>query len=199
MSATLTWLGGFVFGVIVDAVRSVVAPATTDWMRRFFPSEQRKANLEDNRARLEIMEKLGAMGYDPDLARHADKDVEHFMAVLRSQQNAFVETQVEKIVAYQTQLELNEDAADRAEVARVQMNRILRQIEIAEFITDEQKAVLPVAQAAWEEYAKRQAEFAAEAYHRGSMRPMVYHGEVETLVTTRTAELQRIYDEQSQQ
>lgn len=41
------------------------------------------------------------------------------------------------------------------------MNRILRQIEIAEFITDEQKAVLPVAQAAWEEYAKRQAEFAA--------------------------------------
>jgi uncharacterized protein YecT (DUF1311 family) len=162
-------------------------------MRRFFPSEQRKANLEDNRARLEIMEKLGAMGYDPDLARHADKDVEHFMAVLRSQQNAFVETQVEKIVAHQTQLELNEDAADRAEVARVQMNRILRQIEIAEFITDEQKAVLPVAQAAWEEYAKRQA------YHRGSMRPMVYHGEVETLVTTRTAELQRIYDEQSQQ
>lgn len=200
MSTIVIWPVGFVLGLIVDAVRSVVAPATPDWLRHFIPSEQRKANLDDNRARLEIMKRLKDLGLDPGLVRQAEKDVEHFISVVTSQQNAFVETQVGKIVEHhQTQLEMNEDAASRAKVASANLERILRQIELARFITDEQKTVLPAAHTAWEEYAKFQAEFTAEAYHGGSMMPLIYHSAMETLIITRTAELQRIYNEQSQQ
>lgn len=195
----MEWLGGFLLGIIVDGIRSVVAPATTDWLRRFVPSEQRKSNIEDNRVQLEIMEKLKTLGMDMNLVRHADKSVEHFQAAMRSQEQAFVQSQVNNIVAnYQTQLEMNVDAAGRAEVARAQMNRILQQIEVAQFFSEQQRNILPQAQSLWEEYAKKQAEFAAEAYHQGSMMPMIYHSEMEGLIINRTAELQRLYDQQSE-
>lgn len=193
----MDWLSGFVIGIIIDAIRSVAAPATTDWLRRFVPSEQKKANLEDNKDRLEIMERLKAIGLDPALVQHADKSFDRFMSAINSQRQAFADVEVESAARHhQTQLEMNEEAASRAKIAHAQMERILKQIELARFIGTEQKEALPIAQAAWETYAKHQAEFAAAAYHGGSIMPLVYHNAIESLTIMRTAELQLMYDEQ---
>lgn len=197
MGCHMEWISGFILGILVDAIRSVAAPATTDWIRRFVPSEQRKANIEESRAHLEIRERLAAMGLDPALANHADKSLSRFIAVLDSQKDAFVAVEAENAGGHhQTQLEMNAEAASRAEIAHAQMNRILTQIELARFVTPEQKETLEETQMAWETYAELQARFAAAAYEGGSIMPLVYHSAMEALTITRTAELQLIYDDQ---
>lgn len=192
----MDWLIGFVLGFFADLFRSVFMPASTEWINRSIPTARKKANVEENALTLDIMEKLKSLGKDPALAKHARDDAAQFLAVLNSQQEAFVENAIEIIDStYMTQVEMNMEAGRRADVARQQMERAILALERSGWIEASQIAALKLTQANWESYAKAQAEFAAAEFDGGSMAPLVYASELESVTVSRTGELRRMLEE----
>jgi uncharacterized protein YecT (DUF1311 family) len=192
----MDWLVGFVLGFFADLFRSVFMPASTEWINRFIPTARKKANVEENVLTLDIMEKLKSLGKDPALAKHARDDAAQFLAVLNSQQEAFVENAIEIIDStYMTQVEMNMETGRRADVARQQMERAIVALERSGWMEASQIAALKQTQANWERYAKAQAEFATAEFDGGSMAPLVYASELESLTVSRTGELKRMLEE----
>ena len=191
----MDWLIGFVLGFVADLFRSVFMPASTDWINRFIPTARRKANVEENILTLEIMDKLKSLGKDPALAKHARDDAAQFLTVLTSQQEAFVENAIEIIGSYMTQAEMNMEAGLRADVAQQQMERAIVALERSGWMEEGQISTLKEAQAHWGKYAKAQADFAAAEFEGGTMLPLVYASELESITVSRTGELKRMQEE----
>lgn len=195
----MEWLIGFILGFVADLFRSVFMPASTEWLNRFLPAARRKANVEENMLTLQVMERLRSLGKDPDLAKHARDDSAQFLSVLTTQQEAFVENAVEVIDStYMTQLEMNVEAERRAGIARQQMERAIIALERSGWMDERQVANLRVTQKSWEDYAKSQAKFAAAAFDGGSMAPLVFSSELESVTISRTGELKRMLIEMSE-
>lgn len=195
----MEWLVGFILGFVADLFRSVFMPVSTEWLNRFLPAARRKANVEENMLTLQVMERLKSLGKDPDLAKHARDDSAQFLNVLTTQQEAFVENAVEVIDStYMTQLEMNVEAERRASVAQQQMERAIIALERSGWMDERQVATLKVTQQSWEDYAKSQAEFAAAEFDGGSMAPLVFSSELESVTISRTGELKRMLNEMSE-
>ncbi|AMY69996.1 lysozyme inhibitor LprI family protein [Frigidibacter mobilis] len=192
----MEWLVGFVLGFFADLFRSVFMPASTEWINKFIPAAHRKANVEENILTLEIMDKLQSLGKDPNLAKHARDDATQFLSVLTSQQEAFVENAIEIIDStHMTQIEMNVEAGRRANVAQQQMERAIIALKRSGWLESPQISNLDKAQENWEAYAKAQAEFAAAEFEGGSMAPLVYASELESVTISRTGELNRMFQE----
>lgn len=192
----MEWLVGFVLGFFADLFRSVFMPASTEWINKFIPAARRKANVEENILTLEIMDKLKSLGKDPNLAKHARDDAAQFLTVLISQQKAFVENAIEVIDStHMTQAEMNVEAGRRANVAQQQMERAIIGLKRSGWLEPPQISNLNKAQENWEAYAKSQAEFAATEFEGGSMAPLVYASELESVTISRTGELNRMFQE----
>lgn len=192
------WLFGFLLGLFTDLARSVFIPASTEWINRRIPWVRKNINIKENALILDMRAKLIEQGLDPELVRHVSKDAEEFMNRLIGQSEAFVENAVE-VVGMITQLELNGEAAKRAEVAKLQMEHALIALEQSELLSDAQKDALKAAQETWMIYADAQAKFAAAQFERGSMAPMVYSSELESVTISRTGDLNRILEELREQ
>lgn len=192
----MEWLIGFVSGFLADLFRSVFMPASTDWLNKLIPSARRKVNIEENILTLDIMEKLKALGKDPSLAKYAHDDAAKFLTVLTSQQEAFVDNAIEVIdSAHMTQAEMNIEAGRRASVAKQQMERAIAALKRSGWLGPKQISNLEGAQEKWESYAKLQAEFSAAEFEGGSMAPLVYASELESITISRTGELNRMFQE----
>lgn len=192
----MDWLVGFILGFFADLFRSVFMPASTDWINRFIPTARKKANVERNVLTLDIMEKLKSLGKDPALAKHALDDATQFLAVLNSQQEAFVENAIEIIDStYMTQVEMSMEAGRLADVARQQMERAIVALERSGWMKASQVAALKQTQENWESYANAQASFAAAEYEGSTMAPLVYASELESATVSRTGELKRMLEE----
>lgn len=192
----MDWLVGFVLGFFADLFRSVFMPTSTEWINRFIPAARKEANVEENIITLDIMEKLKSLGKDPALAKHARDDAAQFLAVLNSQQEAFVENAIEIIDStYMNQVEMNMEAGRRADVARQQMERAIVALEHSGWMKASQVAALKQTQENWESYAESQAEFASAEFEGGSMAPLVYASELESVTVSRTGELKRMLEE----
>ena len=188
----MDWLIGFVLGFVADLFRSVFMPASTDWINRFIPTARRKANVEENILTLEIMDKLKSVGKDPALVKYARDPAAQFLKVLTSQKEAFVENAIEIIG---TQAEMNMEAALRADVAQQQMQRAIVALERSGWMEEGQISTLKEAQAHWGKYALAQADFAAAEFKGGTMFPLVYVSELESITVSRTGELKRMQEE----
>lgn len=192
----MDWLVGFTLGFFADLFRSVFMPTTTEWINRFIPSARKNANFEENILTLDIMEKLRSLGKDPALAKHARDDAAQFLAVLNTQQEAFVENAIEIIDStYMSQVEMNMEAGRRADVARQQMERAIVALERSGWMEASQVAALKQTQENWASYARSQAEFASAEFEGGSIAPLVYASELESVTVTRTGELKRMLEE----
>jgi uncharacterized protein YecT (DUF1311 family) len=192
----MDWLGAFLLGFIADLFRSVFMPASTEWINRLIPSARKKANVEENILTLDIMEKLKSLGKDPGLVKHSRDEAAQFMAVLTSQQEAFVENAIEVIDStFMTQAEMNMEAGRRADVAERQMERAIIALERSGWMSEAQTAALKEAQGQWAKYAQAQAKFAAAEFEGGSMAPLVFSSELESATVSRTGELKRMLDE----
>lgn len=192
----MEWLVGFVFGIVADLFRSVFMPASTEWVNKFIPAARQKATVEENMLTLQVMEKLKSLGKDPSLAKHVHDNSAQFLSVLTSQQEAFVENAIDVIDSTDiTQLEINAEAGRRANVAQQQMERAIIALKRSGWIDKRQIVILDQAQLDWEKYAKSQAEFSTAAFEGGSMAPLVYAGELESVTISRTGELNRMFQE----
>lgn len=188
---------GFVAGFVTDLLRSVFLPASTRWLGRRIPSEKKKIDIQDNVLTLEIMERLKAIGKDPDLALHARGDAEEFVKVLTTQREAFVENSLDVIESSgaRTQNEMYLDSVHRAQMASLQLQQATILLESADCLTPHQKHALAESQEHWEKYVSAQSEFAGASYGGGTMAQTAYHAELERVTISRTAELRRIYEQ----
>jgi len=92
-----------------------------------------------------------------------------------------------------TQLELNNRAARRLEVAKEKMQRAIAGIDSR--VGDSVSQSLMNSQTEWERYSISQAEAASSSYQGGSIYPLIYASELESLTNERTARLQAELDE----
>ena len=192
----MEWLGGFVLGFIADLVRSVFLPESTAWLNKYLPVARRKENLSENMLTLEVMERLKSLGKDPDLALFARDDAEQFSNLLTNQREAFVEAAIEVVDStHMTQAEMNVEAGRRADVADLQLRQAMIAIEKSGWLEAGQLAALHFAQKNWEEYRLAQAQFAAAEFEGGTMKPLIYSSEYESLTVRRTGELKVIFQE----
>lgn len=199
----MEWLIGvvmFFVGLVADALRSVLVPASNAWLSRFIPSARERANLEDNKITLEIMERLQALGKDPALARHVKQNADTFLALIETQQDVFVENEIQVMTGGpSTQLEMNMEAARRADVARQQMEKSLTALQDSGWLTPPELSALHLSQDSWLTYAEAQSQFAWAGYEGGSMAPLAYWSQMEKATLTRTGELRQIFNEMQDQ
>lgn len=87
-----------------------------------------------------------------------------------------------------TQSEMNVVASSNFEMAKDRMNSILYEI-VSELDGEEKKALLE-AQRAWESYCLEQAEAAAISYQGGTIYPVIFFSEMESITVERAARLQ---------
>lgn len=192
----MEWLLGFVLGFVADAFRSVFLPASTDYINGLLPGSKQKANIEKNTLVLETMDRLKSLGKDPELARHISSSSEDFWARLTSQKEAFVDAQVEFLDStHMNQIEMNQEAYRRFEVAQTQMDGIFNAIMQSDTMEDVQKDQLRKAQKAWMKFQEEQSEFSGILFAGGSMRPLVSASEREALALQRSGQLKSIYEE----
>ncbi len=83
-----------------------------------------------------------------------------------------------------TQIGMNALAAEKADTVDIELKRIL-----AELDPDGSNATLIAAQAAWEDYRLKQADYRASYYRDGSIAPMLFWGEMETITLERIERL----------
>jgi len=92
-----------------------------------------------------------------------------------------------------SQLELNKRAARRLEIAKEKMQYAIAGIDSR--VGDSESQSLMNSQAEWERYSVSQAEAASSSYQGGSIYPLIYTSELESLTNERTARLQAELDE----
>ncbi|MBS9830294.1 DUF1311 domain-containing protein [Vibrio alginolyticus] len=92
-----------------------------------------------------------------------------------------------------TQTEMNQMASDSYNRSLVKMNEVYAQL-MSKLDSDRTEAY-GSAQVKWNEYIEAHARSVADMYKGGSIYPLIYYSELETLVFERTARLQSELDE----
>jgi uncharacterized protein YecT (DUF1311 family) len=190
------WAIGFILGFSADLLRSVLLPATTEWVNRLIPSARRKANTEENMLVLEVMQRLVSLGKNPDLAKHIRGPSDRFMKLLTDQREAFVEHAIELIDARSmTQAEMTVEARRRAEVAIGKVEHSVQALKLSGLLNRQQLAKLQGAQRNWEKYAHAQAELTSAEFADGSIAPLIFQHALEEAAVIRASELRRLLEE----
>ncbi len=86
-----------------------------------------------------------------------------------------------------TQYELNGKAKKKFEDSKVKLNLILEQL--LSKLNPKEKEALEKSQKSWEEYSIEQAFSASSSYQQGSIYPLIYFSELESLTIERAARL----------
>ncbi|ELB2789356.1 DUF1311 domain-containing protein [Vibrio alginolyticus] len=92
-----------------------------------------------------------------------------------------------------TQTEMNQIASNSYNRSLVKMNEVYAQL-MSKLDSDRTEAY-GAAQVKWNEYIEAHARSVADMYKGGSIYPLIYYSELETLVFERTARLQSELDE----
>jgi uncharacterized protein YecT (DUF1311 family) len=92
-----------------------------------------------------------------------------------------------------TQLEMNQQALESFTRSSVKMSNIYD--ELKNKLYSDQIPLYESSQSSWLKYSKEQALAVASMYRGGSIYPLIYHTELETLVHERTARIQSELDE----
>lgn len=92
-----------------------------------------------------------------------------------------------------TRAEMNARVSDNLETAKIKMEHVLNELE--PLLDHTELGALQKAHTAWESYSVEQAEAAAVSYRGGSIYPLIFLAELESLTVDRTARLQADLDE----
>jgi uncharacterized protein YecT (DUF1311 family) len=87
-----------------------------------------------------------------------------------------------------SQAELNERASIRVKAAEAKLEQIVNELALS--MDSESKDALFTAHKAWKRYSIRQAEFAASGFMGGTIYPLIYYSELESLINDRITLMQ---------
>jgi uncharacterized protein YecT (DUF1311 family) len=94
---------------------------------------------------------------------------------------------------YLTQKEMNIRASTNLDIAEAKMRQAVEELSMK--LEETEKKAMLESQYAWKKYSEMQAEAASSRYREGSIYPLIYLSELESLVVERTARLRAELDE----
>jgi len=92
-----------------------------------------------------------------------------------------------------TQIEMNIRASRDVNIAEAKMQGAIETLSL--LLEEIERQALLESQKAWKIYSEKQAEAAASSYRGGSIYPLIYLSELESLIVERTVRIQAEIDE----
>jgi len=162
------------------------------WIKRFVERKGDAETLERHKKLLEINKQMTEQQVTvEDLKRLESaltgktEAIAAYSRTIESEATPLLEVNHDEPI---TQAEMNTVASNNFESAKQQMTAVLS--ELLSLLDGEEKAALSESQRAWESYCLEQAEAAAISYHGGSIYPVIFFSEMESLTVERAARLQ---------
>lgn len=179
--------------VILGAVLSILAY----FAKRLIEGKPQDETLNKHKKLLDIHKQMNEQGLDVDGLRSLEtlligksNAIKKHTSELTDKREPLIADRDEEDL---TQLELNERASERFEMAKLKLQEVIARIDAR--VGDKESQALMNSQRAWEGYSVDQAMAAASSYDGGSMWSLVYFSELESLTIERTARLQAELDE----
>lgn len=177
------------FGVIISGVGYLI--------KRRVESKPQIESLDKHKRLLDIHKQMNEQGIDVEGLRELEAKLTGKAASIHSKAIILQSESIPLIGKNKsenlTQTELNSRAAQNVEKAKIKMQEALVGID-SRVDCFESKSLMN-SQIEWERYSVSQAEAAAASYRDGSIYPLIYFSELESLTNERTARLQAELDE----
>lgn len=179
--------------VLLGVILSVVSY----FIKRKIENKPQTEILEKHKRLLDIHKQMNEQGIDLDGLKMLEEKLIGKAAAIQNKTTILQAESVPLISEIDTedltQLELNERASKSFEKSKVKMQEALAGIDSR--VGDYESQSLMRSQIDWESYSVSQAEAAAASYREGSIYPLIYFSELESLTNERTARLQAELDE----
>lgn len=164
--------------------------------KRWIENKPQNETLDKHKKLLDIHKQMNEQGLDVDGLRELETQLLGKSDAIKKHTSELTENR-EPLIAPQeedlTQIELNQRASERFEIANQKLQEVYAGIDAR--VGDKESQALINSQKAWEGYSVDQAMAVASAYDGGSMWSLVYLSELESLTIERTARLQAELDE----
>ena len=182
-------IGLVLLGVIISAVGYFI--------KRKIENKPQIEALDKHKRLLDIHKQMNEQGIDLDGLKALEEKLIGKVAAIQSKTIILQSESVPLIKENEsedlTQMELNERASINLEKAKEKMQEAIAGIDSR--VGDYESQSLMRSQIEWESYSVSQAEAAAASYREGSIYPLIYYSELESLTNERTARLQAELDE----
>lgn len=182
-------IGLVLLGVIISAIGYLI--------KRQIENKPQIEALDKHKKLLDIHKQMNEQGIDLDGLKVLEEKLIGKAAAIQSKTIILQAESVPLISENEsedlTQMELNERASKNLEKAKVKMQEAIAGIDSR--VGDYESQSLMRSQIEWESYSVSQAEAAAASYREGSIYPLIYLSELESLTNERTARLQAELDE----
>ncbi|MCH1929542.1 lysozyme inhibitor LprI family protein [Shewanella sp. A25] len=182
-------IGLVVLGMIISAAGYLI--------KRKIENKPQIESLDKHKKLLDIHKQMNEQGIDLEGLKELEAKltgkavaIQSKTIVLQAESTPLIhESEAEDL----TQRELNDRASKNFEKATKKMQEAIAGIDSR--VGDYESQSLMRSQMEWESYSISQAEAAAASYREGSIYPLMYYSELESLTNERTARLQAELDE----
>lgn len=170
------FLGGLLAGLGYLLKRLIEKKTVVDAIDRYQKLLSLRKEMAEQKVSLVDLDKFQAFLQKKSVV------AESYAQSLKSEANTFAkETRKESL----TQAELNEHAVDSFRLSDAKLRVALATLE--SLLSHEERDALREAQATWEKYRSKQGEYAAKQYEGGSIEPLIFYSELESVTLARIA------------
>ena len=175
----LVFLGGLLAGMGYLLKRWIEKKPVVDAIERYQKLLSLTKELTEQKISLDDLEKLQTSLLKKSVA------AENYAQSLKSEAKNLVE---EKGKEFRTQAEMNQQAVDSFRLADAKLKVALATLE--SLLSYKERDALREAQATWENYRSKQGEYAAKQYEGGSIAPLIFYSELESVTLARIAAIE---------
>ena len=177
-------LGGVIAFVIYLIKRTIEDKPTDEALDRQIKVLDIHKQMNDQGIGVEELKNLESIlsGKSNSIKQHTQELSEQFEPLVQEDDTGFL-----------TQADLNQRANESLIKAQEKLQEVIAGIDAR--VGDSESQSLLSGQSAWKNYSAQQAEAAASSYEGGSIYPLIYISELESLTNERTARLQAELDE----
>jgi uncharacterized protein YecT (DUF1311 family) len=182
-------IGLVLLGVIISSIGY--------FLKRKIESKPQLETLEKHKKLLDIHKQMNEQGIDVSGLKQLEAMITGKAKAIQSNTNALQAESSPLIKEDDTedlsQFELNKRAVKKLKIAKDKMQYAIAGIDSR--VSDSDSQSLMKSQTEWERYSVSQAEAASSNYQGGSIYPLIYTSELESLTNERTARLRAELDE----
>lgn len=168
-------------------------------LKRWIENKPKDETLNRHKQVLDIHKQMNEQGLDVDgLKNLEDILTGKSNAIKKHSSELFEQSESESLFLTEeqeplTQKDLNERASQKLGKAKDKLQEVISEIDAR--VGDNESQALMQSQRSWESYISEQAEATAYNYKDGSIYPLIYMSELESLTNERIARLQAELDE----
>lgn len=178
-------------------VLGIILSVSVYFLKRWIESKPEIEALDKQKKLLDINKQLNEQGLTVEdlrklesiLVGKAESIIKHTQDIEKDTQSLTEKDEGE----FLSQAELNMRADGNLKIAKAKLEQVINELSFK--IDDVEREKLMQSQRAWENYSIEQSEAASISYRGGSIYPLIYLSELESLTVERAARLQAELDE----